>query len=302
MKSQSFCRTDAVSAGMTVGLVRGKQKGDKMVKTKYGLKKVIAVMCMTAMIFSFAACGITENGSSETAEPDIKSQETTRDTQDVDKEQLYSKYKEALENILNKKVLPDGDELITLDDSEIPDLSEDTFAICDVDGDGVEELLINHSNAPMVGMTFYMVQYDAEKDVMYTELKDYPGVTFYQNGYVTIQASHNQGKSGEFWPYAIYQYNAETDQYDFVKYIDAWDKEYFPKDVEGNAYQDDIDTSKTGIVYYLYSDLTKETTPVDVKEYDKLVNDTYGKSSKVKIPYQSITAENVAAIDGAAQE
>ena len=57
-----------------------------------------------------------------------------------------------------------------------------------------------------------------------------------------------------------------------------------------------MDISKTGIVYYLYKDITQAVDPVDKTEYDKLVADTYGNSTENMVDYQKISAETIAAI------
>lgn len=61
-------------------------------------------------------------------------------------------------------------------------------------------------------------------------------------------------------------------------------------------YRKTFTVSKTGIVYYLYKDITQAVDPVDKTEYDKLVADTYGNSTENMVDYQKISAETIAAI------
>ena len=252
------------------------------------VKKMTAAGCILLMVFSLAACGESPDGNGQPEEG--QQQEQTQ--QSV----FHEKYREAMQNMLDNRVFPNGQELYTNEGDDETVWGDNQFAITDIDGDGIDELLINFGNAPMAGEQFFVFQYDPDSDTFKEELTEFLAVEFYDNGYVTVQASHNQGMAGEFWPYAIYKYDAAKDTYEQKYYIDAWDKEYFPEDYEGNAYPEDVDTSRTGIVYYIYTDVTKEVDPADKTAYDQVVAETYGSANKISAAYQEITQENIDAI------
>ena len=139
-------------------------------------------------------------------------------------------------------VFPNGQPLYTNEGDDETIWGENRFAVTDIDGDGIDELLIDFGNAPMAGEQFYVFQYEPDGDTFREELSEFPAVEFYEGGYLTVQASHNQGLAGEFWPYAIYRYNAEQDIYEQFYYIYAWDKTYFSENMDGDPFPDDVDT------------------------------------------------------------
>ncbi len=142
---------------------------------------------------------------------------------------LRQKYAESLRDLIRLHEFPNG---VPADTSfvEGDDFSGNQFAVCDIDQDGTEELLISYQDASMAGMVLYVFQYDAGTDAFTTELAEFPSVRFYSNGYVAADSSHNQGKGGKFWPYTIYRYDQDTDVYERVAYIDAGRKKCFPTD------------------------------------------------------------------------
>ncbi len=100
-----------------------------------------------------------------------------------------------------------------------------------------------------------MFDWDEGSGELRTQLEEFPLLTFYENGAVMAGWSHNQGKGGDFWPYFLYQYLPETDGYQQVGAVDAWDRAL---GIEG--YPDQVDRSGTGFVYYIYGDLAAEWT------------------------------------------
>ncbi len=259
-------------------------------RTKNIIKKAFALATALALMTALVSCG---NGEAES------SSEPSNQTAQTEQTAAHEKYKEAMQNMLESRVFPNGQQVYTNAEGEDDASSiwtDNKFAITDIDGDGEDELIINFSNAPAVGEVFYIFEYDEDSDSLKEEFTEFPTPEFYDNGYVTAPASHNQGLAGDFWPYTIYKYDAGADAYVQQYYIDAWNKELFPQDFEGNAYPEETDESKTGTVYYLYEDVTKATGPVDRAAYDKLVADTYGSAAKITINYSEITQENIDAI------
>ncbi len=205
-------------------------------------------------------------------------------------------YQKALNELIENHVFPNG---MPADDTFLDesDFTCGDYAVCDIDADGAEELLISYTDAAMAGMVFYIFQYDTATGSFREEFGAFPGVTFYENGYITAEISHNQGMAGDFWPYSIFQYDAATDSYLHVAYIDAWDKNLFPTDYDGAAFPDEADTSNSGFVYYIYrNDAPSDGTqpaPSDVTEYNRLLDETYGNSDTLQIDYLEITKENI---------
>ena len=258
-------------------------------RTKNIIKRAFALATAFALLAALAACGnIAENSEN--------SSESNNQATQAEQTVAHEKYKEAMQNMLDNLVFPNGEQVYTNAESEDEQGSiwtDNKFAIADIDGDGTDELIINFSNAPAAGEVFYIFEYDEASDSLKEEFTEFPTPEFYDNGYVTAGASHNQGMAGDFWPYTIYKYDAESDTYVQQYYIDAWDKELFPQNFEGKDYPDEVDVSSTGTVYYLYEDVTKAVEPVDKADYDKLVADTYGSAAEVTIDYSDISQESI---------
>ena len=119
---------------------------------------------------------------------------------------------------------------------------------------------------------------------------------FYDNGIIKAKASHNHGNGGEFWPYTLYSYNSETDIYDQIASVDAWDKTITAEDSQGNRFPDSIDLDGDGIVYYIipYAQ-SDDVLPIDNAQYDKWCQSYIGNAVEVQIPYQKLTEQNIAA-------
>ena len=74
-----------------------------------------------------------------------------------------------------------------------------------------------NTNTYMAAQAEYVFKYDPEAKKLQTEFSEFPALTFYDNGIIKAEWSHNQGLAGDnFWPYSLYQYAPETDSYVLV--------------------------------------------------------------------------------------
>jgi hypothetical protein len=142
----------------------------------------------------------------------------------------------------------------------------------------------------MAGMVAGVYSYDETTGKFTEELNTFPALTFYDNGTVTMGWSHNQGLAGEFWPYTVYQYNADTGAFENVGYVDAWQKEYFEEDWSGNPVPDSVDADGDGFVYFLNGD---SDNPADGAEYEAWRNSLFGTANVIEIDEQYLTQENI---------
>ncbi len=170
-----------------------------------------------------------------------------------------------------------------------------SYAILDIDEDGREELILNGANASaMATMAYHIYDYDRNTGEVFLEFACWPDVDFLDNGYVKEEASHNHGHSDleDFWPYHLLMYNAETDQYDTVAQIDAWQKELYPE-----GFPDEADKDGDGIVYYTADvQFWTPTAFMDKAEYD-IWCEQYNKGTAKKIQWKNImTLEDYEAI------
>lgn len=184
---------------------------------------------------------------------------------------------------------------LDLTDMEITgseNISDNTFSVYDIDCDGRDELIINVTSTFMAEMVTVIYGEDASGEVK-VELVTAPNLTVYSNGIIEAGVMHNQGLAGRFWPYTVFTYNGDKDEYESYMYVDAWDKTVSP-----DQFPSEIDTSGTGIVYYITSSEADQgsasgSAPVDVTDYEKWHKDLLAGAEPVNIPEWNITEENI---------
>ena len=166
--------------------------------------------------------------------------------------------------------------------------TEYRYTITDIDGDGFEELLLMQDTGVMASMDYLVL--DGQGGQLRAELEAFPSLTFYENGYVRADASHNQGLAGDFWPYALYRYDAESDSYQQVAVADAWDGSIHPQDYAGNPFPKDADVSGAGIVYYVAENGesgTPDVAPMDQADFQKWEASWQGSGAVVEFSLEN---------------
>lgn len=283
------------------------------------MRKNILVAFIAAMSLSITACGASENVSTSATEAldnteqmteaatvetesEIETQEAesepteSSETDSMDASVYRAAYQIAMLAFMQTGLTPTGKELCDFEAGEFSDMSMNGFAICDVDNDGIEELLVEFTNATMAGMYFEVCQYDVDTGDFILELEEFPAVSFYDNGLAMAEWSHNQIPS-RIWPYTLYSYDESSDSYVGTHYVSSWDKEL--TDVyNGNVFPEEVDTSKTGGVYYIteYGNMDIQEIPLDESVYNAFTEEKFGGANEIEIDYLSITEENIAAI------
>ena len=179
------------------------------------------------------------------------------------------------------------------------DISADRFAVCDVNGDGKDELITQTNAAPTAGQV--EVVYDGDGNVL---LSEYPLVVYYSNGYATAAWSHNQGVAGDkLWPYTLLRYDEDAGKYVDVASVDGWDKSirdaYLSYDESVIPFPDEVDKNGDGFVYYVieeeggYAPVYGE--PMDDAEFAQWAA-RYMEADVVHVNKQSLSEENIALI------
>lgn len=179
------------------------------------------------------------------------------------------------------------------------DISADRFAVCDVNGDGRNELITQTNAAPMAGQVETV--YDADGNKL---LAEYPLMTYYDNGYAKAGWSHNQGAAGNMlWPYTLLKYDADAGKYVRVAAVDGWDKSirdtYLSYDETVIPFPDDVDKDGDGFVYYIIEEeggyAPEYGEPMDYAEYAQWVARYLGGNA-VQAHYASLSEWNIALI------
>lgn len=211
----------------------------------------------------------------------------------VNGEELLAAYRTALSDFMNSHIWPD---MLDIDyDGDFGDMSENRFAVTDVDGDGTAELVISFTTASEASKMEYVGGYDPVDKRVYGELWGYPSLTYGTDGIVRENASHNQSMAGDlYWPYLLYRYDASMDAYFEAASVEAWEKSVSATDYNGRAFPDDLDTDGDGLVFLVTEN--DATTTMDNADYDSWYMKTMGASTELTLPWQAVTAENIDAL------
>ena len=173
-------------------------------------------------------------------------------------------------------------------------MSDNQFAVADIDGDGREELILVYITASVADSIEIIYDYDEETGSVREQFAEYPAVTHFDNGILQADWSHNQGLAGRVWPYTLYRYNAEKDTYEAVAMVDAWDKSLTDKNYEGDSFPDEADRDGDLLLYYIMEpDQYKLKNPVDGKAYENWLADYNGDAGIVNLDYKALTEENI---------
>lgn len=222
---------------------------------------------------------------------DVKYEEPFPSSQMPDFEASSNKMLKAYINTLERftfhEKLPDGKKVTPFEP-----ISENRFAICDVDNDGEDELLIDYCHTSNSQMTLYIFKYDWDSGNVVEESSFYSNFAFYGNDYVKVAAGHN-GTPSEFWPYSFYGYESESDSYRLVSTVTGFDKD---RETEGMPFPNNVDKDKNGRVYRLIDHISDEDQYVDDKAYEKWVKSYIGTQKETVLNWMSTTEEDIYAL------
>lgn len=275
--------------------------------------RIVILSCAGAVLF--AGCGVREDASKgdETAETPIAEGEVVPDSVDMENEadveeenaeqsqelyeaQIRHYYGGVLSQIIAARQLPDGELDTSSLDAGFGEMRDNHFAVTDIDGDGREELIVSYVNATMAGMEEIIYDYDPVLDELKRELTQWPALTYYDNGIIKAEASHNH-THGEFWPFALYQYEAESDSYQQIAYVHTWDKEI--SDVyEDQPFPDELDTDGDGTLFNISEGAEATYEYEDYKynqaDFEEWYNGMMEGAKEISIEYQPLEYESFA--------
>ena len=190
-----------------------------------------------------------------------------------------------------ERIPPDGLKLCAPEEDPHEKAADNDFSVYDVDGDGDEELLLLWASDYTAGRIG--IVYGFREGEVYSELMGYPAMTFYENGIVTVDISHNQGRSGRFWPQDIYRYASDSDTYQYIGTRSGWDQT-IPSGAED--FPTDIDADGDGMVYcYPNADADDTYAVVDGPAFDAWWNGILDGAQALDLPLQKLTEENISA-------
>lgn len=264
---------------------------------------LIAAAYAMALVLTLIACGPQGLGSSSpvggasSQEGTSSSSSSQAPTPQEQGSAMAEAYRKALEGIYSDRIYPNGDPVDA--PPEWAKMENNHFVIYDVDGDGSEELIYKNESSTMTGMVTNIYSFDQYTGELYLELSGFVAMTFYDNGVIRVEASHNHGLSArdDFWPHALYQYDASGDGYLMAGYVDAWEKSLFAEDFEGNPFPDEVDQDGDGMVYLITFPGQEVTAAVmDGPDYEEWRNTCLNGAAELDLPWQAMTQENIQAV------
>lgn len=204
-------------------------------------------------------------------------------------------YGGILSQITAARQLPDGELDTSALDNGFGDMADNRFAVTDIDGDGREELIVSYSNACTAGMFERVYDYDPVLGELKDEFCAYPALTYYDNGFIKADWSHNQGY-GELWPFTLYRYDEESDSYVEAGTVATWDKEIREQwfsGPDGQPFPDELDTDGDGTLYYICREGEECTYAYEDYKYNKTDYEAwYGEmmdgAKEIKIDYKPL--------------
>ena len=280
-------------------------------------RKIVLMSVICCMAISLCACGAKEEPAQEEVTGQTKQAEETADEAETVEEQtkeaeeedakeanqdeaafetakIRHKYADVLSQLNFASTLPDMEDIEPWYDFDY-DVSENKFAVCDVDQDGREELIISYTTASMAGMFEIIYAYNPDTDELTQKLLYSPGMEYYDNGMIKAPSSHNQTPS-DFWPITVMQYNADSNSYEQVAYIDAWDKSFSDTYYGDGEFPNDLDKDGDGILYNIQM-VGDDYYGADNYKYDQADLDAWMEqyfkgANQMEIPFQALSYES----------
>lgn len=238
-----------------------------------------------------------EDPQEEPQEPeeDTAQENTAEDTAANKRAQarIRHAYAEVLSGVYYGSILPDGT-MLAIDDYS--SMEDNRFAVADVDGDGSEELVLYFTTTSSAGMIGCVWEYDPATGSLAQELIEYPSLTFYDNGLLQVDASHNHSMGIEFWPYTLFKYEEAGDTYRLAYNVSSWEKAFSETDYEGNAFPDATDADGDGLVYLVTDGSTGVTTTMDNSDFEAWNQEILAGGTPLELPWENLTYEAITAL------
>ncbi|MBQ3660664.1 MAG: hypothetical protein IJQ41_05270 [Firmicutes bacterium] len=164
------------------------------------------------------------------------------------------------------------------------------YAILDIDGDGRNELVLRIAQTIMASMQENIYAYDEETGEIVQELWAFPLCTYLRGG-LAIQSgwSHGTGAEGpDFWPFNVFYYNEETDEYDLDGYCAQISLEAMKEIGWEDRFPAEYDKDGDGIIYEISNETTGDLEWVDEDGYQFWYNNLFGDEPPLDIPWKTL--------------
>lgn len=198
-------------------------------------------------------------------------------------------YQFVLQQLAFEHVWPDGADAGF--DGGIGFIEENFFALCDVNGDGAEELIVRFITADDEHQQEVVFAWDASAGAVRQVLSAAPGAAYYP-GLVQSFWRFGPTLAGEgYQPYDLYQYDASAGAYVLLAEANMWSRSVDTVDFKGESYPEDIDAEGAGTVFILTR--SGETETLCRRDYDAWLSSVLGSAEALSLPYQPLTEQSI---------
>lgn len=247
----------------------------------------MALLLTAAMLF----CTACTDGGTQPAEPPAPEAPEAPETPETPNYDEYNALAEetflyALDQFVAMGTMPDGTEIEVLGYGQGDWTNK--YAICDIDGDGKNELIMRIADTIMASIMENIYSYDEEGDAMLEELLATP-VCRYYNGGLAVESgwSHGTGMENEdFWPFNAFVYQPETDSYEFYGSAAQYDLNALKEMGWEDRFPADSDEDGNGIVYEISNG--DEVFFADDAAYEEWREGAFGTDGPMELPWHEM--------------
>lgn len=250
------------------------------------MKKRIAQLLFVVLTVSLmSGCGLLKKKTFNEKQKQNETVEQEEVVYSIDVAR-YKAYVKVLKKIIDDNKWPDGTAVVPEYDHE--QIEENSFAISDIDQDGKEELLVQISATSAADMIAYIFDYDEDSKKVVSRWMGAPAFDVYENGAICDYSYRNQTGSDKVWPFALHQYDVKKEKYIYIGSAHSVEEEWSMQ-----LYNEEEDTDKDGIIYYILEGDSIERKAHTKKEYEKWLYSYLGGAEKLFIPWERLWDYNV---------
>ena len=178
------------------------------------------------------------------------------------------------------------------------EIQGNAYAVADISGDGIDELIVIFTNTFIAGMYARIYSWDPASTSTYDYAVSIGAYcAFFQGGYLMESAYHNQGPS-IIWPYSVSKYDASTGEYVHQFSTGSVSKEL---DLSGTYYDASKDVDEDGVIYYIYPAgfdyASQEPEPLTQEAFTNYVNAYIPEESRISLELFNLTMEDINALE-----
>ena len=199
--------------------------------------------------------------------------------------ELYQAYYFMLYMVNEGHRLPDGFGELDYDECS---LEENQFVVCDVDCDGVDEVVLEWMSCSLESRCTYVFEYETDTDEWNLELQTAGAPEFYDNGICEAYYTDPDGLYYDYSPYLIYSYSSETDTFESCGSVSSLEKTVCEE--QGVDFPGSYDTDSAGVVFIIdYEGYTSDY--YNLSEYLDFIGEIQGEY--LPGPYMVLNDENL---------